>query len=224
VIEHVLFSGDRSIDEHKWRGLADGGRPSARGARLFAGRIRELIEASVLTDGSVAELEAAAERIAAVTADLRARSRDLTLLLAPLGSAGRLSVHNPVEGSGNALAPPLTRTRVSGGTVRATATLGIAHEGAPGRAHGGWMAALLDHAVGRAVAAAGPPGMTVSLTVEYRHSTPYGVPLDIEVEVTGREGRKGYVVGRIRAEGRVTATASATLVTVSGLPVHDCVP
>ena len=41
----------------------------------------------------------------------------------------------------------------------------VAHEGPPGRVHGGWVAAVLDHAVGRAVAAAGFPGMTASLTV-----------------------------------------------------------
>jgi acyl-CoA thioesterase FadM len=60
--------------------------------------------------------------------------------------------------------------------------------------------------------------MTVSLTVEYHHGTPYGAPLEVEAEVLGREGRKVYAVGRIRADGRITATASATLVTVSGRP------
>jgi len=60
--------------------------------------------------------------------------------------------------------------------------------------------------------------MTVSLTVEYHHGTPFGVPLEVEAEVVGRERRKVYTVGRIRAEGRITATASATLVAVKGLP------
>lgn len=192
----------------------------AAGRGRLADSIRALIEASVLADSTDVELDVAAERIAAVTGDLRGRSMDSPLLLASLDGVGRVSFNNPVEGPGNPLAPPLTGIRVDGRMVRATATLGIAHEGAPGRVHGGWVAALLDHAVGRAIAVDGPPGMTVSLTVEYHHGTPYGVPLEVEAEVAGREGRKVYAVGKIRAEGRITATASATLVTVSGLPAR----
>jgi acyl-coenzyme A thioesterase PaaI-like protein len=184
---------------------------------LLADNIRGLIEAAVLTDVSADDLRAASTRVAAVTEQLRARRRTGPSLLAALDGVGHLSVHNPVEGPGNALAPPLTGIRLDDGILRADATLGIAHEGAPGRAHGGWVSALLDHAVGRAVAAAGMPGMTVSLTVEYHRGTPYGVPLDIEAETTGHEGRKVYAAGKISAGGLVTASATAILVTVERL-------
>jgi len=195
--------------------VADG-EPDRRGR--LADSIRDLIEAAVLVDASSVELGVAAERIAAVTEELRAGGLDSPLLLVPLEGVGQLSVNNPVEGPGNPLAPPLTGIRIDGGSVCATAVFGIAHEGAPGRVHGGWVAALLDHAAGRAAAAGGSAGMTVSLTVEYHHGTPFGVPLEVEAEVVGRERRKVYTVGRIRAEGRITATASATLVAVKGLP------
>ncbi|MFI9566135.1 hypothetical protein [Streptomyces rishiriensis] len=41
-------------------------------------------------------------------------------------------------------------------------TLGIAHEGPPGYGHGRMSAMLLDEHMGRACAAAGMPGLTVS--------------------------------------------------------------
>lgn len=197
------------------------GFPAGRGR--LADSIRDLIEATVLADGSTVDLDLAAERIAAVTEDLRAGSLDSPLLLVPLAGVGELSVNNPVEGPGNPLAPPLTGIRIDGGTVHGTAAFGLAHEGAPGRVHGGWVAALLDHAVGRAAAVGGPAGMTASLTVEYHEGTPYGVPLDVEAEVTRREGRKVYAVGKIRTEGRTIVTASALLITVNALSARVAV-
>jgi hypothetical protein len=197
------------------------GFPAGRGR--LADSIRDLIEATVLADGSTVDLDLAAERIAAVTEDLRAGSLESPLLLVPLAGVGELSVNNPVEGPGNPLAPPLTGIRIDGGTVHGTAAFGLAHEGAPGRVHGGWVAALLDHAVGRAAAVGGPAGMTASLTVEYHEGTPYGVPLEVDAEVTRREGRKVYAVGKIRTEGRTIVTASALLITVNALSARVAV-
>lgn len=116
------------------------------------------------------------------------------------------------------MAPPLTDIRVGDAVVHATATLGSAYEGAPGRAHGGWVASLLDHALGRAAASVGMPGMTVSLTIEYHDATPHGVPLAIEARVTSNERRKVYTTANIQYSGRVTASATALLVAVEGLP------
>lgn len=78
------------------------------------------------------------------------------------------------------------------------------------------MAAVLDHAVGRAAAAAGFPGMTASLTVDYRAGTPYGTPLHIEGRFTGRDGRKLRAAAELRAGDQVTATATAILVLYRG--------
>jgi acyl-coenzyme A thioesterase PaaI-like protein len=127
-------------------------------------------------------------------------------------------VNSPVEGPANPLAPPLTDVVAGDGEMRATALLTGAYEGPPGRVHGGWVAALLDHALGRAVACAGLPAMTVSLTVDYRRGTPYGVPLTVRARFTGSEGRRVFATGEIVAQGEVTAEASAILVSVRGLP------
>jgi acyl-coenzyme A thioesterase PaaI-like protein len=101
-------------------------------------------------------------------------------------------------------------------SVLADLTFSAAHEGPPNRVHGGWVAAVLDHAVGRAAAAAGFPGMTASLTVDYRAGTPYGTPLHIEGRFTGRDGRKLHAAAELRAGDQVTATATAILVLYRG--------
>lgn len=180
---------------------------------LLAGRVRELVEASVLADVAGEELREAAEHVAAATALLRGSTREHPLLLSYL-DGNQVSVHNPVEGPGNPLAPPMVGMEIDDdGTTSSTALLNAAYEGPPGRVHGGWVASLLDHAVGRAVAVAGHPAMTVSLTVDYRRGTPHGVPLTINARFTGKEGRKVFATGEIVADGEITAQASAILVT-----------
>ncbi|RRO17530.1 PaaI family thioesterase [Saccharopolyspora rhizosphaerae] len=183
------------------------------GTTLLAGRVRELVEAGVLTDVGDEDLRQAAEHVAAATELLRGRTREDPMLLSYL-DGNQVSVHNPVEGPGNPLAPPMVGLEVDGsGTTTSTALLSAAYEGPPGRVHGGWVASLLDHAVGRAVAVAGHPAMTVSLTVDYRRGTPHGVPLTINARFTGEEGRKVFATGEVVADGEVTAEARAILVT-----------
>jgi acyl-coenzyme A thioesterase PaaI-like protein len=187
-------------------------------AAVLASRIRELVESTVHTECSVAELSDAADRIAAITAMLRTKHSPYALMLAPNGNGGHVSINNPVEGPGNPLAPPMVDVAIEHGAVHTRATLSSAYEGPPGRVHGGWVAALLDHAVGRAAALAGLPAMTVSLTVNYRKATPHSVPLDIMARYTRHEGRKVYTTGEILVDGEITAEGSAVLVAVGGLP------
>lgn len=179
---------------------------------VLAARIRELVEASVLVNDGVVDLFAAAARVEAVTESLRPGARDSPLLIAPLGGGRRLSVNNPVEGPGNPLAPPMTWSLMGADSVLADVTFTAVHEGPPGRVHGGWVAAVLDHAVGRAAAVAGFPGMTAWLKVDYRAGTPYGVPLHVEGRFVERDGRKLHTTAEIRAGAHVTATATAMLV------------
>lgn len=181
------------------------------GRELLGSRIRELIEASVCV-GEDADLTAAARQIEAVTDALRAHGGASPLLLAALDGGGHLSVNNPLEGPGNPLAPPLSWVEVGPAVVRAEVLLGAAHEGPPGRVHGGWVAAVLDHVLGRATAAAGYPGMTASLTVDYHRGTPYAVPLSVEGRLERRDGRKLYAEGVLKAGDEICAGAKAILV------------
>jgi len=187
------------------------------GRVALAARIRELVEAALLADDDAVDLLAAAARVGAVTASLRPGARDTAALFAPLAGGGRLSVNNPVEGVGNPLAPPLVWRRTGADSVLAECVFSVAHEGPPGRVHGGWVAAVLDHAVGRAVASAGSPGMTASLTVDYHAGTSYGVPLHVEGRLVRRDGRRLSAAAELRAGDQVTATATAVLVLFRGV-------
>ncbi|OXM59816.1 PaaI family thioesterase [Amycolatopsis vastitatis] len=182
------------------------------GRALLGSRIRELIEASVCVRDDEADLAAAARRVEAVTAALRAAGGANPLLLAALEGGGHLSINNPLEGPGNPLAPPLSWVDVGPDSVCAEVLLGAAHEGPPGRVHGGWVAAVLDHVLGRATAAAGFPGMTASLTVDYHQGTPYAVPLTAEGWLVRRDGRKLHAAGTLKAGDVVCASATAILV------------
>ncbi|NKQ56214.1 PaaI family thioesterase [Amycolatopsis sp. K13G38] len=186
------------------------------GRTTLAARVRDLIEAVVLAEDDPPGLLDAAARIEEVTESLRARRRESPRLLVQADTVGRLSANNPVEGPGNPLAPPLSRIRVDVDGMRAEVTFTAVHEGPPERVHGGWVAAVLDHAVGRAVAAAGHPAMTASLTVDYHEGTPYGVPLEVEARFARRDGRKVYAIANISSGGTITATASAILVLFTG--------
>ncbi|MEU8638507.1 PaaI family thioesterase [Amycolatopsis sp. NPDC048633] len=188
--------------------IVDGVPP---GRALLGSRIRELIDASVCA-GEDADLAAAASRVEAVTTALRATAGSPPLLLAALEGGGHLSINNPLEGPGNPLAPPLSWTHIGPDEVRAEVLLGAAHEGPPGRVHGGWVAAVLDHVLGRATAAAGYPGMTASLTIDYHRGTPYAVPLVAEGRLERRDGRKLHATGTLRAGDTVCASAKAILV------------
>ena len=58
-------------------------------------------------------------------------------------------------------------------------TLGEAFEGAPGRAHGGVVAALIDETMGLVSRSPRTPAFTGRLTVTYRAPTPIGQPLEV---------------------------------------------
>jgi acyl-coenzyme A thioesterase PaaI-like protein len=179
---------------------------------------RELVEAVVMTDIDPEARSEAAADLAAVTARLRERRRSGAVLLIrhPDGriehlsqaGSGRLNPQAP-ELVFDGLGPlPPTPTPVE---LVAHCTLTAAQGGPPGRVHGGQVAALLDEVVGVAAFAAGAPGMTVTLGVEYRRPTPHGTPLEIRARLDRWEGRKRWVSGEVLAGGEVTARAEAFL-------------
>ncbi|QNP68729.1 PaaI family thioesterase [Streptomyces roseirectus] len=163
------------------------------------------------------ELRALTEAALATTAppealhDLADTLRDLTARLTeaaprrPLGDVpdvdefpGAVRMFSPVIGEGSPLAPPVRVTQGDGGVV-GLCTLGVAHEGPPGYAHGGFSAMLLDELMGHACIAAGRPGMTTGLTTRYHRPVPLGTPLRIHARVTDTDGRKVHVSGTVSA-------------------------
>ena len=74
---------------------------------------------------------------------------------------------SPYSGKDNALRPTSVRYRRVGAEVHGEVVLGIALEGAPGRAHGGATAALFDDLMGATQRVTGLSGYTRSLEVSY---------------------------------------------------------
>jgi acyl-coenzyme A thioesterase PaaI-like protein len=74
-------------------------------------------------------------------------------------------------------------------------TLGPAFEGAPGRAHGGVVAAIFDDVMGFVLSIERTPAFTGRLGVSYLAPTPIGIPLEFRAHLVRREGRKLFVEG-----------------------------
>ncbi|WP_143590591.1 PaaI family thioesterase [Thermoactinospora rubra] len=176
----------------------------------LAQQTRDLMDAVALTDVADGELQAVTAELAALTGRLRAAARPTPqpLELAPDGTLRHLG--NAVTGAANPHALPLV-VELDGNGVRADVTFRPLHEGPPEGVHGGITAMILDHLLGQAVAAAGFPGMTGTLTVRYRRLVPYGTPLVATAEHARSEGRKAW------AEGRIALPDGTPLVEASGL-------
>jgi acyl-coenzyme A thioesterase PaaI-like protein len=95
-------------------------------------------------------------------------------------------------------------------------TLRAGHEGAPGRSHGGIVAALFDDVYGFVLAIRAQPGFTGELSVRYEAGVPIGVPLRCRVRMVGQERRKLFMTGELTdlAVGTVVARSTATFITI----------
>ncbi len=82
-----------------------------------------------------------------------------------------------------------------GATVTSAFTIENHHQGAPGLAHGGVIAAAFDEALGALQVFLGRPAVTASLTTEFRRPVPTGSVLHLECRVDGRDGRKMWTSG-----------------------------
>lgn len=76
-------------------------------------------------------------------------------------------------------------------------TLGAAHEGAPGRSHGGIVAALFDDVFGFVLTIQAQAAFTGTLTIRYEAGVPIGVPLECRVRLDRQDGRKLFMSGEL---------------------------
>lgn len=183
--------------------------------------LRALVDATVRTAAEPDTLHRLAEDVHSLAAQLTGHRRARAEIPAVDEFPGGVRMYSPVTGAGSPLAPPLRVTRLDGGAA-GTCVLGIAHEGPPGYGHGGISAMLLDELMGWACAAAGLPGMTVSLQMRYHRPVPLESPLRVLARVTGTERRKVYVAGSIATEEDLaTVLVSAEGVFVSPDPEHS---
>lgn len=129
----------------------------------------------------------------------------------PIGADGEpmeLFRDSVVSGSTNPMGIGLQARRV-GDAVEAVASLGAAFEGAPGRAHGGVIAAVLDETMGYVLPVVGTLAYTANLNIDYIAPAPLHEELRFTARLRDRAGRKLWIEARgdsasgtfVRAEG-----------------------
>jgi acyl-coenzyme A thioesterase PaaI-like protein len=101
-----------------------------------------------------------------------------------------------------------------GDEVVAEVVLRRAFEGAPGRAHGGIVAAAFDDVTGFVIGQLQEPAFTGELTVRYLAPVPVDEALEIRARLDGRERRKLFISAEARAGGDIVATCRAVYITV----------
>lgn len=107
---------------------------------------------------------------------------------------------------------------ISDGKVRAEIILDEHKQGAPGMAHGGATAAILDEAMGAAAYYAGRPGMTITMTVNYLQPVPLNTLLLLEAWVERIDGKKTYTAALLRLpDSAVAVRATAIFITNDSL-------
>ena len=104
-----------------------------------------------------------------------------------------------------------------GVSVTASLTITDDHQGAPGLAHGGVIAAAFDEALGSVLWVLRQPAVTGRLETSYVRPVPVGARLHIAAECTGVQRRKILTRAEARLDapdGPVAARAAATYITV----------
>lgn len=194
-------------------------------ARARAGTaIRELGHAFVGRHATLEQIERLSDVLESITAELwpqaeRARgghefSRDER----PEYPQGRFE-HDfddrPIAGRSSPWGLDLEMHR-HGDEIEALVQLRSAHEGAPGRAHGGVVAALFDDVFGFVLGVVRQAAFTGELTIRYQAPTPLFRTLACRVRLDHTEGRKLLMTGELRdvGDGTVVATSRATFISV----------
>jgi len=120
---------------------------------------------------------------------------------------------SPVSGSANPLSIGLKIGR-DGQQAVGVVTLDRGWEGAPGRSHGGVVAACVDETLGGLLPILGEMAFTGELSLRYVSPCPLGVPLEFRAWLDRRDGRKLHLGCTGAAEGQVFVRATALFITV----------
>ena len=184
--------------------------PDIADARIRLGQAyRSLGHAIVGHHVSAADLNVLADRLTTEASDIRQGEHRVRSLERPAGDWGP----GPADGeemfsfderpiSGRAAPYGLDVSIVrDGDDAVGHVTLGSAHEGAPGRSHGGIVSALFDDVYGFILTIIGQPAFTGTLAIRYEQGVPIHRPLECRVRLDGREGRKLLMSGELTGLG-----------------------
>jgi len=103
---------------------------------------------------------------------------------------------------------------VDGDHSVAHVTIESAFEGAPGRSHGGVVAAIIDETMGGVLGIIHELAFTGWLKVTYRNPTPMHVPLECRAWLEHRNGRKLALRSEVRDGEQLIAEAEALFIVV----------
>ncbi|MGC8463499.1 MAG: PaaI family thioesterase [Acidimicrobiales bacterium] len=214
-------------------GEGSGGRPGNDGsgiarraspARLAAAAsLRRLGNAVVAHEAPDALLERLAATADGVLADVEAAPpRDR-----PVGTLGRRFEQVPADGTvldhfpdcvvsghANPLGIAITVHR-EGDDAVARVVLGAAFEGAPGRAHGGVVAAIFDDTLGFVLDIVDVPAYTGRLSVSYLAPAPVHEEIEFRARLRHREGRKLLLEGEAIVAGARIAEAEGLFIAIA---------
>ena len=104
--------------------------------------------------------------------------------------------------------------RREGDEIVADACFGAAFEGAPGRVHGGMVAAAFDDLAGFVLGMVGRPGFTGRIAIEYKAPVPTERPVVFRARLREQTERKLFVDADARLGEKILATCEATFVLV----------
>jgi len=183
-----------------------------------AAGLRTLIHAFAARDPQddvLAEIAETATRLARRVEEAPVRDRLALMANRPDGSVlgGRGFEDRAVGGSANPTGIELV-VRFDDDEVVADVVLRRAFEGAPGRAHGGVVAAAFDDVTGFVIGSIQEPAFTGELTVRYLAPVPVDEKLEMRARLDGRERRKLFISAEARAGDAVVATCRAIYITV----------
>lgn len=191
----------------------------AVGKREVAAQLRALCH-------SIGSSAASAVQLTEVAAQLRAQCEILTAANSQPDPAAKSAAaviagmedfrdRSPVTGQANPIAPPVAlRADLDAEIVTGEMIFGPAFEGAPGCVHGGFVAAVLDEALGMACIFSGGPAMTGELSTRYRQHIPISTALRVEARLVSVDGRKVRTSGEVYHADLVVAEGSGLYIAV----------
>lgn len=125
-----------------------------------------------------------------------------------------------VSGGANPMGLDATLWREGDVAVMAV-TLRSAFEGAPGRAHGGVITALLDETMGAVHVLNDALAYTAQLDVAFLASTPIGQPIVARAWLARREGRKLFIEATLHHEELELARATALFIAIEPAALRE---
>ena len=189
-------------------------------ARNRAGRaIRDISHAVVGHQAEVPLINEVANTLGALVARLEqapVRVRDPLSFPSWEGTPGdgepiRTFADRPISGTASPYGVDLVSFR-DGEEAVARFTLRPAHEGAPGRSHGGIVSAIFDDVLGFVLQIHEVPGFTGEPTVRYEAGTPIGTELEMRARLDRREGRKLFMSAELLDGSTRVASARAIFI------------